>query len=211
MGPDAIARLTDFTLAHRARLVKPLIGYQGDSSLVLFFVPAAGEGLDKVSGAGQTDGEDHDGGYTFHHLRRDLFDVCVATGMRVRDRGMLETADVCITRLVVDDDVFRAREIGEPGLRLDAEKLVQFVASLEKINCWLREMYWPSEDGILPGGEWVVGQEVGLALRSGTIWFGGGEVVADGKGFQKALERLRPVPSHILNRNQNPGSIAIGK
>jgi len=40
--------MTDYTLTHRARLIKPMLSYDG-AALALSFLPAAGEGLSTTS------------------------------------------------------------------------------------------------------------------------------------------------------------------
>lgn len=65
---DKVPSITNYTMEHRARLIKPMIGYDA-SALALSFVPAAGE----PSALGRTKDDD---AYTYHHLRRDLFSRC---------------------------------------------------------------------------------------------------------------------------------------
>jgi len=57
---------------------------------------------------------------------------------------------------------------------------------IEEINAWLESEFWPVDGQTGPiktGGEWIVGQEKGLDLRKGRLWYGGGETVRLGKGF----------------------------
>jgi hypothetical protein len=73
------------------------------------------------------------------------------------------------------------------GEAIDKDRVVALVERIEKINVMLRERYWPggSEVQDMPvKGEWVVGQEQGLELNKGTSWYGGGEKVLIGKGFE---------------------------
>jgi len=66
-----------------------------------------------------------------------------------------------------------------------------FVRVIEGVNEWLVREFWPKDDvegedggGIKEGGEWVVGEEKGLEVRKGTLWYGGGgETVVLGEGF----------------------------
>jgi hypothetical protein len=44
LGLSAIEIMTDYTYYHRARLIKPMLSYDG-AALALSFLPAAGEGL----------------------------------------------------------------------------------------------------------------------------------------------------------------------
>lgn len=75
---DKIPAITDYTVQHRARLIKPMIGFDA-SALALSFVPAAGE----ASARGRTKADD---AYTYHHLRRDLFSRCQDIGVTVDSR-----------------------------------------------------------------------------------------------------------------------------
>ncbi|KAK3045627.1 hypothetical protein LTS18_013660, partial [Coniosporium uncinatum] len=61
----AVSKIVNYTLDHRARLIKPMIGYDA-SAIALSFVPAAGEALPEARAV-------TDDAYTYHHLRRDLF------------------------------------------------------------------------------------------------------------------------------------------
>lgn len=63
-----------------------------------------------------------------------------------------------------------------------------FVKVIEGVNEWLVGEFWPKgngeESGIKEGGEWVVGEERGLEVRKGMLWYGGGgETVVLGEGF----------------------------
>jgi vesicle-fusing ATPase len=75
---DKVPAITDFTLKHRARLIKPMIGFDA-SALALNFVPAAGE-PSALERTGQDDT------YTYHHLRRDLYSLCQDIGLAVDSR-----------------------------------------------------------------------------------------------------------------------------
>lgn len=59
-----------------------------------------------------------------------------------------------------------------------------FINRIEEINQWLETEYWPREgDESGSMGEWVVGDEKGLDMREGRLWYGGGNTVRLGKGF----------------------------
>lgn len=73
-----VGGIADYTVGHRARLIKPMIGFDA-SALALSFVPAAGE----ASARGRTKADD---AYTYHHLRRDLFNRCQDIGVAVDSR-----------------------------------------------------------------------------------------------------------------------------
>lgn len=162
-----ISDIANFTNDHRARLVKPMVSYDAQA-LALSFLPASGE-----PGASE-----HDDGYTYHHLRRDLFTQVSATGVKVASRYVIPSAHLTIGRFITKKD-FAAADGG-----VDHAKVEKLVATIEEINEWLQREYWPSENGIKEGGEWVVGAERGLTCRKGTLWYGeGGETIYQGKGF----------------------------
>ena len=152
--------ITDYTYTHRARLIKPLVSYDA-LALALSFVPAANE----------------QDAYTYHHLRRDVFGKASATGVKIASHYLTPSAHLTIARFVTASDLETA-----PG-QLDGCKVQQWIDTTDDINRWLQEEYWPKEGGIKEGGEWVVGEEKGLELRKGPVWYGGGEQVHLGKGF----------------------------
>lgn len=161
-----IADIADFTSDHPTRLVKPMVSYDAQA-LALSFLPAAGE----LGSSG------HDDSYTYHHLRRDLFTQCSATGVKVASRYVIPSAHLTIGRFITKRDL-------ESDGSVDHAKVEKMVATIEEINEWLQQEYWPSEGAVKEGGEWLVGQERGLTCRKGTLWYGeGGETIHQGKGF----------------------------
>ena len=155
---DAIPSIVDYTYDHRARLIKPMIGFDA-SALALSFVPAAGEGLM----GGRTAQDDK---YTYHHLRRDLFNRCRDTGVSVDSRYVVPSAHLTIGRFIQRKDF-------EDGDAFDPRKMQAFVNKIDNINAWLQKEFWPkSGDGQIPdGGDWVLGEEQGLVCREGTLWY----------------------------------------
>lgn len=167
-----IPELVDYTFNHRSRLIKPVVSYDA-SAMALSFVPAAGEGT------GSTD----DGAYSYHHLRRDLYDRVAETGIKVIPRYIVPSAHVTIARFITHDG-FLLEQDGPDGSRIDREQLKALMNKIEHINQELQKKYWPSEEGNMSSrGEWVVGHEKGLELCKGASWYGKGESVLDGKGF----------------------------
>jgi hypothetical protein len=165
LGPEAIAELTDFTYSHRARLIKPTISYDG-AAFALSFLPAAGEGLPS-SGRILKDDE-----FTYHHLRRDLWNMVRAVGVKVDSRYVVPSSHITLGRFLVQDD------------HDTPDKIVKFIQKIEELNAWLEESFWPKEGRErIEEGEWVVGQERGLDCREGRLWYGGGNTVRIGKGF----------------------------
>lgn len=168
---EKVPAITDYTYNHRARLIKPLIGYDG-SALALSFVPAAGEGLHD----GRTADDDK---FTYHHLRRDVFSACRDAGLQVDSRYVVPSSHLTIGRFVDAKDL-----AGEDGAS-SPEKMKAFVDKIEEINRWLETSFWPEHNGgkIPRGGEFMVGEETGLNCRMGTLWYGEGETIHSGKGY----------------------------
>ena len=163
--------ITDYTLNHRARLVKPMISYDA-SAIALSFLPASEEG----SGGAK----DHDDSYTYHHLRRDIYSLSKSTGVTVASRYTVPSSHLTIARFITQEDFVR-KDAGI--LSHNANKMKAWINTIESVNEWLMENYWPKTGHSIPeGGEWIVGQEKGLDFRKGTLWYGGGETVRLGAG-----------------------------
>lgn len=169
--------IADYPSKHRARLIKPMISYDS-AALALSFVPAAGEI------PGRRDATEDK--YTYHHLRRDVYDLITKAGIEVESRYVVPSAHLTIARFNTpnpfgDDPLDRSA-----GLHMKKRK--HWIHEIELINKWLEAEYWPdpaSHHGaeILPGGEFIVGAEKGLDFRKGTLWYGGGETIYLGKGY----------------------------
>lgn len=167
-----IPEITDYTLDHRARLVMPMLSYD-DQAVAISFLPASGPSVPGVS-------IDEADAYTYHHLRRDLYDLCSSTGAAVASRYVVPSAHLTIARFVTHEG-FRRNEKGDVS---DPVYIAKWIQLLKEINAWLEEEYWPKPDSsIKEGGEWIVGSEKGLECRKGTLWYGGGECVRLGQGF----------------------------
>ena len=165
--------ICDYTYNHRARLVKPMLGYD-DSAVALSFVPAADE--DGI----QNERTVADDSYTYHHLRRDIYSLIKESGVDIASRYTVPSAHLTIARLVGQEDFCQP---GDNDI-LDATKMTLWIRKLEDMNAWLAQNYWPeSSNSIAAGGEWVVGNEKGLDFRKGTLWYGGGETIHLGRGF----------------------------
>lgn len=159
--------MTDYTFSHRARLIKPALSYDG-AALALSFLPAAGEKLPSNS---RTVADDN---FTYHHLRRDLFSIVKATGVSVDSRYVVPSSHITLARFLAQSD------------HDSPEKMERFLEEVERINRWLVEQFWPQEGVEWTGdGEWIVGEEKGLDCREGKLWYGGGQTVRLGKGFEK--------------------------
>ncbi|RHZ55958.1 hypothetical protein CDV55_103348 [Aspergillus turcosus] len=170
------SEIADYTFAHRSRLVKPMVGFDS-AAMALTFVPAAGEASDAQRGI-------EDDTHSYHHLRRDIFDMVRAAGIPVASRYIVPSAHLTIARFVTQDGFVKHGDAVVDG-QVDPSKVKELMDKLEEINQRLQDEYWPSESGtIKAGGEWLVGQEKGLVIRRGRLWYGGGEDVQLGKGYQ---------------------------
>jgi hypothetical protein len=170
LGNSTAETMTDYTFSHRARLIKPMISYDG-AALALSFLPAAGELLPCEKSESEVRTQEDDS-FTYHHLRRDLFNIASKTGVSVDSRYVVPSSHITIGRFLTQDD------------HDTPEKMVNWIKKIEQLNAWLEEEYWPKENGKRrEDGEWIVGQERGLDFREGTLWYGGGNTVRIGKGF----------------------------
>jgi hypothetical protein len=175
LGPATVAEMTDYTYSHRARLIKPMLSYDG-AALALSFLPAAGEGLfptpSATSQSTNQKREAEDDKYSYHHLRRDLFNIAKKTGISVDSRYVVPSSHITVGRFLTQDD------------HKDEGKMEDWIKVIEDINQWLEDNYWPKEGGeVREDAQWIVGQEKGLDCRQGTLWYGGGKTVRLGKGF----------------------------
>src|SRR5271170_1108110 len=162
-------------LSKRARLIKPMLSYDS-AALALSFVPAAGEGLINK----RTAADDH---YTYHHFRRDLYAAITAAGVNVGSRYVVPSPHLTIARFN-SPNVFGGDPM-DAEVTLDMKKRKHWIHEIELINDWLSNEFWPQEGHpIKAGGEWIVGEEKGLDFRKGTLWYGGGETIYLGKGFE---------------------------
>ncbi|TVY46612.1 hypothetical protein LOCC1_G001830 [Lachnellula occidentalis] len=165
LGSPTIEAMTDYSYYQRARLIKPMISYDG-AALALSFLPAAGETLP----SGERTKEDD--AFTYHHLRRDLFSLAKSTGVSVDSRYVVPSSHITLGRFLTQAD------------HDSPEKMREWIKKIEDLNQWLEDEWWPKEGGDRDGTkEWVVGMEKGLDCRQGTLWYGGGETVRLGKGF----------------------------
>jgi len=177
IGHETIKKVTDYTLSHRARLIKPLISYDGQA-LALSFLPAAGEGLPSFSKS-QAEKRYEDGRtreydrFTYHHLRKRVFDI-TNDRFKINSRYVVPSSHVTIGRFLTQED------------HDTKEKMERFLGKVDEINEWLQRVYWygDGENEVRDENkEWVVGSEKGLDCRQGRLWYGGGVTVRLGKGF----------------------------
>lgn len=156
---------------NRSRLVKPLISFDL-SAFALSFVPASGEPSISPSPVADSvkEGIELKDAYTYHHLRRDVFDKVQESGVDVGSRYQVPSAHITLGRYLSNNDH------DTPQKRKD------WIKAIEGINEWLMNDIW-GKDGASFIGEWIVGQETGLDARSGALWYGGGRTVQMGEGF----------------------------
>ena len=163
-----IEEITDFTHGHRARLLRPMLNYDA-SAIALSFLPAS-----------ERDDPALDSSYTYHHLRRDLYNVCTEAGVNVASRYVVPSAHLTIGRFVTQDDFHTSME---SNTAFDPKRMMELVDLIHEINAWLEKNFWPKDGHVPIAGEWYVGQEQGLECRRGRLWYGGGERVRLGRGY----------------------------
>ena len=147
------------------------------AALALSFAPAAGELL-------PTDRTSEDDKYTYHHLRRDLHTQITKGGVEVGSRYVVPSAHLTIARFNTPDP-FGDDPMNE-NAGIDLEQRKHFIKEVELINKWLEAEFWPEgNQKMMPGGEWIIGEEKGLDFRKGTLWYGGGETIYLGQGFNR--------------------------
>lgn len=162
--------LVNYTLTHRARLIRPVISYDA-TALALSFLPAAGERSE--------DQDSTDDSYSYHHLRRDLCDVTSQSGRQFGSRYTVPSAHVTIARFAMPPGLDREVEVN--GL---CERASRIIAQIEGINQELQSDDWP-RFGNPVEGEWRVGQGSGLHLSKGRTWYGQGINVHVGKAVRE--------------------------
>ncbi|KAK4195010.1 RNA ligase/cyclic nucleotide phosphodiesterase [Triangularia verruculosa] len=179
MRPN-IPSLTNIPFVKRARLVKPFISYDL-SAIAVSFLPAAGEAVLSPSpvaphpehiahpGLSGNDTAENDS-YTYHHLRRDVFDGARATGVEIGSRYVVPSAHITLARYLTQAD------------HETPEQRQKWIQAIDDLNSWLSKEVWDVEGGKFIG-EWIVGQERGLDVRMGPLWYGGGRTVMVGEGF----------------------------
>ncbi|KAI0514543.1 RNA ligase/cyclic nucleotide phosphodiesterase [Xylaria bambusicola] len=166
-----IPTIANYTYQHRARLVKPMISYDL-SAFAVSFLPASGE--PEVSPAPQLPDNavvlDKGDSYSYHHLRRDMWDQAKAAGVTIDSRYIVPSAHITLGRYLSHKD------------HATPEQRKKWVEAIDEINEWLEREVWEKSDSEVIG-EWVIGQERGLDVRVGTLWYGGGRTVLLGEGF----------------------------
>ncbi|RMJ23098.1 hypothetical protein PHISP_06022 [Aspergillus sp. HF37] len=160
----ADARIASYTLSHRTHLVNPVVTYDA-MAMALSFVPAA------------------DDAYSYHHLRRDVFDQVVASEVEINSRYAVPSAHITIARFITQDG-FQREGSGPDARCVDSGRVRALIESIDGINERIRG-HWG-----MTAAEWVVGHEKGLDLHGGRTWYGGGEAIMVGQGFGDVEEKV---------------------
>lgn len=167
-----VTGIANYTFNHRARLCKPLLSYD-NQAIALSFLPTFNESIPDALAGDENE-------YTYHDLRRDLYELCESAGVTVGSRYVVPSAHLTIARYVAE----RKTNADDNEQISSPETMVKWVNHLEGINTWLKEEFWPeSKPANRAQGDWVVGEERGLDYRAGTLWYGGGRSEVVGKGF----------------------------
>ncbi|KAI8966528.1 RNA ligase/cyclic nucleotide phosphodiesterase [Daldinia sp. FL1419] len=166
-----IPQIASYTHQHRSRLVKPIISYDL-SAFALSFLPSSSEPPLSPAPVPPDSVEvlQHGDRYTYHHLRRDMWDRAKEAGVTVSSRYVVPSAHITLGRYLTDAD------------HATPEQRKKWVDTIDEINTWLEAEVWDNPESKLIG-EWVVGQEKGLDIRVGTLWYGGGRTIQTGEGF----------------------------
>ncbi|KAI1177183.1 RNA ligase/cyclic nucleotide phosphodiesterase [Nemania sp. FL0916] len=166
-----ISAIASYSYRHRARLVKPMVSYDL-SAFALSFLPAAGEPV--VSPApiapGTTTVVEQGDRYSYHHLRRDMWNNAKAAGITIDSRYIVPSAHITLGRYLTDKD------------HATSEQRKLWVDAIDRVNEWLENEVWGNRNSTVIG-EWIVGQERGFDIRVGNLWYGGGRSVLVGEGF----------------------------
>ncbi|KAJ5805997.1 Ribosomal protein L44e [Penicillium pulvis] len=150
-----LEEIVNYTLTHSPRLVRPIVSYDA-TAVALSFVPAAETDKDL---------------YTYHHLRRDLWDFVSESGCQLGARYIVPSAHVTIGRYAMPPGADQSKELDDLCVRVAG-----LIEKIEDINQELMSGYW-KRFGSPSRGVWVVGQEQGMQLNQGRSWYGNGEVV----------------------------------
>lgn len=166
-----VAELANYTLTHRARLVKPIISYD-TSAIALSFVPAAGE-EDRNVYSGKDDQ------FTYHHLRSDLYNIVTQSGCPIAARYTVPSAHITIARFIAPSDPKKGESDSPKEFEKEASRLID---KIDDLNHELRSNVW-KRLGDPCQGQRVIGHEKGLELMKGRTWYGVGDSIVLGEGF----------------------------
>ncbi|KAJ5986673.1 Ribosomal protein L44e [Penicillium sp. IBT 35674x] len=92
----------NYTLTHSPRLVRPMVSYDA-TAVALSFVPAAETDKDR---------------YTYHHLRRDLWDIVSESGCQLGARYIVPSAHVTIGRYAMPPGADQSKSLDDFSTRV---------------------------------------------------------------------------------------------
>lgn len=155
-----------------ARLYKPMLVYDG-SAVAISFLPV---GSTAPPAPGAADDPTH---FTYHAMRARIHELFTEAGITIASRYVVPSSHLTVARFVTDEDT--SVDLPDPSATVrrvnDPRKMKAFVDAVEDVNRWLAEEYGGDK------GMWTVGEEKGLEMRRGRLWYGDGESVMVGKGI----------------------------
>jgi len=180
--------LIKFPCTNMARLNRPLLSYDG-AGVALTFLPADSDPSGQNPSTQLDKAALCSADYTYHHLRRDLFSVCSETWLLPESRYHYPSAHVTVARFITSADFSAETSAHGDTQSLLAvhgpERMKKWIDTIEEINGWLMEEYWPDpSSALLPNpppseadaaGQWIIGRDAVLDCRIGTNWYGGGD------------------------------------
>ncbi|VDC03534.1 unnamed protein product [Peniophora sp. CBMAI 1063] len=143
-----LPELLSYPRLHPTRLYRPTLSCD-TGSLVLKFLPVA---------QSQDD-------YTYHHLRRDIFDRVSETGLVMKPRYVVPSAHLTVARFIDNTDF-------ETDGRTDQGKMKEWWSLIDGINVRLESALDSRHGGRDEDGMWPVEK---VECRYGSQWYGGGE------------------------------------
>ncbi|KAJ5200431.1 RNA ligase/cyclic nucleotide phosphodiesterase [Penicillium cf. griseofulvum] len=155
------ADIAAYPRSRPTRLIKPMVSFDS-AALALSFVPAAGECLEAESGS---DNEK----YSYHHLRRDVFELVRQTKVPVASRYIVPSAHLTIARFISQDGIMVRGSDGAETV--DHSRVKLLVDKIGEINQKLEDEYWPKHGAIKEGGRmdcWARGP--GHSERPCLVW-----------------------------------------
>lgn len=154
----AIPAVASYSYRHRARLVNPMISYDL-SAFAVSFLPAAGEPVVSPAPVAPDNADVLKQGdsYSYHHLRRDMWNQAKEAGIAIDSRYIVPSAHITLGRYLTHND------------HATPEQRKKWVDAIDDINEWLEKEVWGRPDAEVIG-EWIVGQERGVDVRVGNLW-----------------------------------------
>ncbi|KAJ7669482.1 RNA ligase/cyclic nucleotide phosphodiesterase [Mycena polygramma] len=158
--PDLADLLRDRAVeGRRAKLDAPRVTWDA-GGIALSFLPRSDAG----------------GGWGYHHLRRDVFDI-LGRVLEVNSRYVLPSAHITIARYIAPMGEGEMRALGRT-LEVVNEALEAWSKGEERsegttVDGRPRERM-SEELRVIERAEWTVGEEQGLEVRAGACWYGDG-------------------------------------